>query len=187
MPMILWFRHLPQKSMDLSEWTPFIQNYWYRKHYMKFVYLLQIIILSIPYFFNLGFTDIKIFLLIIIGFLVFIIHECLHLLVINKKGDISVTFTGIFFWINTNAILSKVRFWVFMSLPFFVLSVVPVILSFYVLGNIKLILIYIGWFNTLISSSDIINSFLISIKPKNTVFCRGYYQKNNNDRQIKFV
>jgi hypothetical protein len=174
--MIIWFRHLPQKRMDLSEWTPFIQNNWYRKHYMKFVYLLQIIIFLIPHFFTTGFTNINIFLLSIIGILVFIIHECLHILVINKKGDISLTFSGIFFWLNTNAILSKVRFWVFMSLPLIVLSVVPVIISFYVIGNIKLILLFVSWLNTLISSSDIINSILISIKPKNTVFCRGYYR-----------
>lgn len=174
--MIIWFRHLPKESMDLSEWTPFIKNNWYQKHFMKFVYLLQIIIFLIPYFFSTGFTNINTFLLIIIGIIVFILHECLHLLVINKKSDISLTFSGIFFWINTNAILSKVRFWVFMSLPFIVFSVVPVIISFYVSGNIKLILLFISWFNTLISSSDIINSFLIAIKPKNTVFCRGYYR-----------
>ncbi|ANC79138.1 hypothetical protein ABE65_020945 [Fictibacillus phosphorivorans] len=176
MLIILWFRHLPQKSMDLSEWIPFIQNNWYRKHYMKFVYLLQIIIFLIPHFFTTGFTSINLFLLILIAILVFIIHECIHILVINKKGDISLTFSGMFFWLNTNAILNKVRFWVFMSLPFIVLSVVPVILSFYVSGNIKLILLFVSWFNTLISSSDIINSFLVAIKPKNTNFCRGYYQ-----------
>ena len=45
--MILWFRHLPKISMDLSEWTPFIQNNWFRKHYLKFVYLLQITIFLI--------------------------------------------------------------------------------------------------------------------------------------------
>jgi Putative zincin peptidase len=174
--MIIWFRHLPHKSMELSEWTPFIQNNWYRKHYMKFVYLLQIMTFLIPHFFTTGFTDINLFLLIILGILVFIIHEWLHILVINNKGDISLTFSGIFFWLNTNAILTKVRFWVFMSLPFIVLSVVPVVISFYALGNIKLILLFVSWFNTLISSSDIINSFLIAIKPKNTIFCRGYYR-----------
>lgn len=176
--MIIWFRPLPQISMDLSEWTPFIQNNWYRKHYMKFVYLLQVIIFLIPQFLNTGFEfrNINTFLLLIIGILVFIIHECIHLLVINKKGDISLTFSGIFFWINTNAILSKARFWIFMSLPFIVLSVVPGIVSFYAAGNLKLILLFVSWINTLISSSDIINSFLIAIKPKNTVYCRGYYR-----------
>ncbi|MCM3616072.1 DUF3267 domain-containing protein [Sutcliffiella horikoshii] len=179
MTMILWFRHLPQTSKDLSEWTPFIHSDWYRKHYMKFVYLLQIIILSIPYFFSKGFTNIHIFLLIITGILVFIIHECIHIFVIHKKGDISLTFSGIFFWINTNAILSKYRFLAFMSFPFLILSVVPVILSFYVSGDVIFILLYIGWLNTLISASDIINSFLIAIKPKNTIFCRGYYRKTH--------
>lgn len=176
--LIAWFRHLPQKNMDLTKWIPFIQNQWYRKHYMKFVYLLQIIIFLIPQFFHLGFTTINLFLLIIMGILVFIIHEYLHIMVINKKGDISLTFSGIFFWLNTNATLTKVRFWVFMSLPFIVLSVVPFMLSFIVFGKIKVILLFISWLNTLISSSDIINSILIAIKPKNTVFCRGYYRIN---------
>ncbi|MFE8699809.1 DUF3267 domain-containing protein [Cytobacillus sp. FJAT-54145] len=176
MHLIIWFRHLPQKSMDLSKWTPFIQNDWFREHYMKFVYLLQIIIFLFPLFFPTGFTKINIYFLIIIGVLVFIIHECLHILVIYKKGDISLTFSGIFFWLNTNAILSKCRFWVFMSLPFILLSVVPVIVSFYVIEDIKSILLFVSWINSLISSSDIINSFLIAIKPKNTVFCRGYYR-----------
>lgn len=180
--MIHWFRHLPKESMNLSEWTPFIQNKWYRKHYLKFVYLLQIIIFLIPIFFNAGFNNINIFFLIIIGILVFIIHECLHILVINKKGDISLTFSGIFFWINTNAILSKARFLVFMSLSFIVLTVLPVFILFYVSGNLKLILLFVCWINTLISSSDIFNSFLIAIKRNDTVFCRGYYRINNIKR-----
>ncbi|WP_081340439.1 DUF3267 domain-containing protein, partial [Bacillus mycoides] len=156
--------------------TPFIQNNWYRKHYMKFVYLLQLIIFLIPYFFETGFNHINIFYLIIIGIFVFIIHECLHILVISKKGDISLTRSGTFFWLNTNAILSKTRFWVFMSLPIIVLSVVPAVMSFYVSGNTKSIILFICWINTFISSSDIYNSFLIAIKPKNSVFYRGYYQ-----------
>ncbi len=143
---------------------------------MKFVYLLQIIIFLIPYFFKIGFTHINIFYLIIIGIFVFIIHECLHILVLNKKGDISLTCSGIFFWLNTNAILSKARFWVFMSLPIIVLSIVPAVMSFYVSGNMKSIMLFICWINTFISASDIYNSFFIAIKPKNSVFCRGYYQ-----------
>ncbi|HDR8171965.1 DUF3267 domain-containing protein [Bacillus cereus group sp. RP37] len=162
--------------MDYSEWTPFIQNNWYQKHYMKFVYLFQIIIFMIPYFFETSFTHINIFYLIIIGILVFIIHECLHILVISKKGDISLTFSGIFFWLNTNATLSKIRFWVFMSFPVIALSVVPAMMSFFASGNIKSILLFICWINTFISASDIYNSFLIAMKPKNSFFCRGYYQ-----------
>ncbi|HDX9667832.1 DUF3267 domain-containing protein [Bacillus cereus] len=162
--------------MDYSEWTPFIQNNWYQKHYMKFVYLFQIIIFMIPYFFETSFTHINIFYLIIIGILVFIIHECLHILVISKKGDISLTFSGIFFWLNTNATLSKIRFWVFMSFPVIALSVVPAMMSFFVSGNIKSILLFICWINTFIFASDIYNSFLIAMKPKNSFFCRGYYQ-----------
>ncbi len=172
--MMLWFKQLPQLNLDSTVWTPFIKNTWFREHYMKFVYLLQVFLLFIPPIFSTGISQIHTFALILTGFLVFILHEFLHILVIKKNGDISLTFSGIFFWINTNAVLSKCRFWVFMSLPFIVLSVVPFILSFYVSGDLKLILLFISWFNTLISASDIINSFLIALKPKNTLFCRGY-------------
>lgn len=173
---MIWFRDLPQISMDLSEWTPFIQNKWYRQHYMKFVYLLQFIIFMLPYFFGTGFTHINVFYLIIIGIFVFLIHESLHILVVNKKGDISLTFSGVFFWLNTDAILSKTRFWIFMSLPFIALSVVPAAMSFYVSGEIKSIILFVCWINSIISASDIYNSFLIAIKPKNSIFYRGYYQ-----------
>lgn len=176
--IINWFRHLPQISMDWSEWTPFIQNNWYRKHYMKFVYLLQIIIFMIPFFFETSFTHINISFLILMGIFVFLIHECLHIVVIYKQGDISLTFSGIFFWLSTNAILSKTRFWIFMSLPIIVLSIVPAVMSFYESGDLKAILLFVCWINAVISSSDIYNSFLIASKPKKTVFCRGYYLVN---------
>lgn len=178
--MIIWFRHLPQISMDLVEWTPFIKNDWFRKNFMKFVYLLQIIIFLMSLFFDVWSVPIDTFALILIGIFVFIIHESLHIVVINKKGDISLTFRGIFFWLHTNAVLSKTRFWIFMSLPLIGLSVVPAIVSFYVSGNIKSILLFVSWINLWISSSDIINSFLIVIKPKNSVFCRGYYRVEKN-------
>ncbi|WP_430352240.1 DUF3267 domain-containing protein [Viridibacillus arvi] len=178
--MIIWFRHLPQISMDLVEWIPFIKNNWFRKHFMKFVYLLQITILLMSLFFDAWSVPINTFALILIGIFVFIIHESLHIVVINKKGDISLTFRGTFFWLHTNAVLSKMRFWIFMSLPLIGLSVVPAIVSFYVSGNIKSILLFVSWINLWISSSDIINSFLIVIKPKNSVFCRGYYRVEKN-------
>ncbi|MED3281247.1 metalloprotease family protein, partial [Bacillus thuringiensis] len=62
----------------------------------------------------------------------------------------SLTFSKRFFGLNTNAVLSKTRFWVFMSLPIIVLSVVPAMMSFFVSGNIKSILLFICWINTFI-------------------------------------
>ncbi|UII57891.1 DUF3267 domain-containing protein [Cytobacillus spongiae] len=162
--------------MDLSEWTPFIQKEWFRHHFMKLVYLLQFIILLIPSFLPTEFTSLSIVILILIGILTFIIHESLHFLVIYRKGDMSLTFSGIFFWIHTNATLSKARFLIFMSLPFIALSVVPVLLSFFVTDHVKILLLFVGWLNALISASDLINSILIMIKPANSVFCRGYYR-----------
>nr|WP_240515881.1 metalloprotease family protein [Bacillus cereus] len=70
-------------------------------------------------------------------------------------GDISLTCSGIFFWLNTNAILSKAKFWIFMSLSIIVLSVIPAIISSFVSGNIKSILLFVCWINAIISASDI--------------------------------
>ncbi|CAH1226713.1 hypothetical protein PAECIP111891_05980 [Paenibacillus allorhizoplanae] len=64
---------------------------------MKFVYLLQVITFMIAYCFGGWLPHINTFALILIGIFVFIIHETLHIIVINKKGDISLTFSGIFF------------------------------------------------------------------------------------------
>lgn len=172
---ILWFRHLPKISMDLEEWTPFIKNDWFRQHYMKFVYLLQIIIILMSNFLYPWFSSVNIFYLILIGILTFIVHELLHIVVVKKKGNISLTFRGIFFWLHTDAVLSKTRFWIFMSLPFIVLSVMPAIATFFVSGNSKSILLFVSWINLWISSADIINSFLILLKPKKSIFYRGYY------------
>ncbi|TQR15683.1 DUF3267 domain-containing protein [Psychrobacillus vulpis] len=175
--MIFWFQNLPKISLDLSEWKPFIKNIWFRKHYMKFVYLLMVTFFLVPYwFFGGNFNHMTNFPLILIIVLVFLIHEALHILVINNKGDISLTFRGIYFWLNTNAILSKKRFLVFMSLPFIVLSVIPAITSFFVSGDSKALILFISWFNLIISSSDIVNSILILLKPNKSVFYRGYYR-----------
>lgn len=175
--MILWFRHLPQPSLDFSEWKPFIGNAWFRKHYMKFVYLLMAAsFLGLYWFFKGSFIHLTNFPLLLIVVLVFIIHEALHMLVINKKGDMSLTFKGIYFWLNTNAILSKKRFFIFMSLPFIGLSVIPAIASFFVAEEIKALLLFVSWFNLIISASDIVNSVLILVKPNDSLFCRGYYR-----------
>ncbi|MCM3638874.1 DUF3267 domain-containing protein [Sporosarcina luteola] len=179
--MILWFRQLPQPRLDLSEWKPFIENAWFRKHYMKFVYLLMAAFFLGPYWFCKGsFTHMTKFSILFIVILVFVSHEALHILVINKKGDMSLTFKGIYFWLNTNAVLSKKRFWIFMSLPFIVLTIIPAITSFYVSGDFKALILFVSWFNLIISASDIVNSFLILIKPNSSVFCRGYYRIKEN-------
>lgn len=188
--MIMWFRNLPSTDIDFSKWEPFIKNPWYRKHYMKFVYLLMISILLAP---NLLGTNIlydllestKIQMSKVVGYMllilvipiIFIIHELLHLIVIYNNGNISITFSGIF-WINTDATLSKARFWLFMSLLIIILSIVPSITSLFLTGLMKTIMLYISWINLIISSSDIFNTILILMKPNNSVFCRGYYRNN---------
>ncbi|WP_262381005.1 DUF3267 domain-containing protein [Bacillus infantis] len=174
--MIHWFRHLPQLHMNSLVWIPFIQNSWFREHFMKFAYSLQIVVFLVPGLMGGLFSGIPLYMLILIGIAVFIVHEILHIVTVYKKGDISLTFSGTFFWLNTNAILSKRRFLVFMSLPFVGLSVVPAIAALFVSGEMQTLLLFVSWINFILSAADIINSFLIAIKPKGAVFSRGYYR-----------
>lgn len=192
--MIYWFRSLPQDNRDFSVWIPFIQNSWFRRHYMKFVYLLMGITFLAPGMYGrqsfsrensvaiaehlqdsqMALVVSKLTLILIVA-TIFIIHEILHILVVYKE-DISLTFSGIFFWLNTNAVLSKTRFWLFMSLPVIVLSALPAIASIFLSGYAKSFMVFICWVNLIISSSDLFNSLLILMKPNHAIFCRGYYR-----------
>jgi hypothetical protein len=138
----------------------------------------MVVFFLVPISFGASLTQLTNFPLLLIIVVVFVIHEALHMIVINKKGDMSLTFKGIYFWLNTNAILSKKRFWIFMSLPFIGLTVIPAIASFFVSGELKALLLFISWFNLIISSADIVNSILILLKPNNAMFCKGYYRVN---------
>lgn len=66
-------------------------------------------------------------------------------------------------------------YFVFMSLPFIGLTIVPAILYIFLSGELKDIVVYIAWVNAIIAGADIINSVLIAIKPNNSLFYRGYY------------
>ena len=172
--MIYFFKPLPANDMDFSDYKPFIQNEWFRKNFMKFVYVLQLLLILLSIAF--GVWDFSNWFIKIIVFgATFTCHELLHILAVYKKGDISLTRAGIFFWLNSSAIMSKKRFLFFMILPFTVLTVIPLFLLFLTDGYLFRILRYIVWVNAIISGSDIINSLLIALKPSHAKFCRGYY------------
>jgi len=174
MSKFYFMKPLPPSDMDFSRYKPFIRNEWFRKHFMKFVYALQamLVFMSVA----LGVWDFSGWLTKISIFVVtFICHELLHIVVVCRIGDISLTHSGIFFWLNSNAIMSKRRFWLFMSLPLIVLTFVPMILLLVADGWMFEILRYIAWINAIIAGSDIINSVLIALKPSRARFCRGYY------------
>lgn len=143
---------------------------------MKFVYVFLFLVLSIPFQMELGFSKLNISFLILIGISTFIVHEWLHIVTVYNKGDMSLTFTRVFFWLHTNAVLSKPRFFLFMSSPFILLSIIPGLLSFFTSGEFQIILLFICWINTLYSASDIFNSVLILKKPQNSKFLRGFYK-----------
>ena len=71
--------------------------------------------------------------------------------------------------------MSKKRFWLFMTLPLLVLTLIPIFVLPFISGVTFEVLMYILWINTIIAGSDIINSILIAMKPANVKFCRGYY------------
>ncbi|UTR07727.1 DUF3267 domain-containing protein [Alkalihalobacillus sp. LMS6] len=171
--MIVWFKHLPEISMDTAEWKPVITNSWFRTHFMKFVYTLQVLFLLSSYFLSLSIPTVY---LVLIAISVFIVHEIIHILVVYKKGDISLTFSQFFFWLHTNATLSKSRFWWFMTLPFILLTALPLIVSFFVPSDLRGIFLFISWFNAIVSASDLFNSVLIALKLRGSEFCRGGYR-----------
>lgn len=172
--MFCLFKPLPSSDMDFSNYFPFIKNVWFRKHFMKFVYILQVVLVFISLL--LGVWNFANWLTkSIIFIMVFILHELLHILVIYKIGDISLTYSERFFWLNSNAIMSKKRFWMFMTLPLLVLTIIPMFFLPLTSGFAFDLLMYILWINAIIAGSDIINSILIAIKPSNAKFCRGYY------------
>lgn len=172
--MIYFFKPLPPSDMDFTDYQPFIKNEWFRKHFMKFVYVLQLVLVVVSIILGVwNFSNW--FIKIIIFSMVFIIHELLHVLVVYRIGDISLTHSGIFFWLNSSAIMSKKRFWLFMTLPLLVLTIIPILLLPLVGDFVFKVLEYILWINAIIAGSDIINSILIAIKPSNAKFCRGYY------------
>jgi len=108
---------LPEGKIDTTDWKPFIKNQWFRNNFMYFVYCLQAVFLISSIIFGVWHfsnTFIKVGLFIC----TYVIHELLHMIVIYKAGDISITHSGIFLWITSGAVPGKLQFFVFMSLPF---------------------------------------------------------------------
>lgn len=173
---MLYFRKtLPENSVNMDNWKPFIKNQWFRNHFMYFVYCLQITLLIFSIIFGIWhFSNIFIKLCLFIA--TYIIHELLHIIVIYKSGDISITHSGIFLWITSEAVLNKLRFFIFMSLPFFALTIVPAVLSIILSGELKNGIVYIAWVNAIIAGADIINSVLIAVKPNNSFFYKSHYK-----------
>ena len=179
-------RPLPPDEVDLSGWQPFIHNERFRERFMLYVYALQATLIVLSAFLGVWrvFT-LAVRVLLFCG--VYIIHELLHLTVIWRTGDISITHSGIFLWITPGATLSKRRFWLFMSLPLLVLTIVPLpllLLGRETLGETAFDLTkYSVCVNSIIAGADIINSILIMIKPRKAVFRRGFYTVPNTKEE----
>ena len=177
--MFYFFKPLPPNDIDHTIYRPFIKNKWFRKNYMKFVYALQLTLIFFSI--ELGIWNFANWIIQTIVFIVvFLCHELLHIVVVYKIGDISLTHSGIFFWLNSNATMSKKRFWLFMSLPLLVFTIIPLFFLPLLDGFIFEMIVYIIWINAIIAGSDIINSLLIAIKPSRSKFYRGYYTIEND-------
>lgn len=173
--MFYWMKPLPDCEIDFSEYKPVIENEWFRKHFMSFVYVIQGIILCGSMILGVWKFS-NIFIKTLVFIFVFLVHELLHISVIWRIGDISMTHSGIFFWLNSAAKMSKLRFYLFMSLPIWLLTILPTIIAINVQGNLFLYARYIAWINTIIAGSDILNSIVILTKPRNSIFFRGFYK-----------
>lgn len=174
--MIKWVTKLPETEIDTNEYKPFIKNQWFRKHYMWFAYALMFLLILPVSLLTTSMNDIPFLLRLGMIIPVFLIHELLHVLVVFRIGDIYLTHSGLFFWLRSDAHMSKIRFLIFMSLPFLALSVLPLVIKLFYTGPLVPYISYIAWINSIMASSDILNSMLILIKPRNSVFWRGYYK-----------
>ena len=173
--MFYWMKPLPKADINYNEYKPFIRNSWFRQYFMCFVYLLQTVLVILSIFLGVWkFANAIIKLALFLT--VYLIHELLHISVIWRIGDISLTHSGIFFWLNSGAKMSKIRFLLFMSMPLLVLTIVPIIIALFSDGPVCQYMSYIAWVNAIIAGADIINTFLIIIKPRNSVFYRGFYK-----------
>lgn len=171
--MIYFMKPFPEEKVDITGYQRFIKNDWFNKNFMYFVYALQAMLLVLPFLFGWQFSKLPIRLVAGIG--TFLVHELLHILVVFRGGDISITHSGIFFWIHSNAVMSKGVFWLFMTLPFLVLTIVPLVTLPFVSGFWFELLLFVAWLNAIIAGADILNSVLILLKPRKAKFYRGYY------------
>lgn len=171
--MLYFMKPFPEEKVDVTGYTRFIRSDWFNKNFMYFVYGLQAMLLLVPFLFGWTFSSLPV--RILAGISTFLVHELLHILVVFRKGDISITHSGIFFWIHSNAVMSKGQFWFFMTLPFLVLTVVPLLALPFVSGFWFDLLLFVAWLNAVIAGADILNSVLILFKPKKAKFYRGYY------------
>lgn len=84
---------LPGKEAESETWIPLRDKEWLRKYFMVFVYILQSILLVASM--KLGIWnrfDIRVTLALLV--FVFLMHELLHIAVVYRAGDISLTYHG---------------------------------------------------------------------------------------------
>ena len=173
--MLYWMKPLPEADIDYEKYKPFISNNWFRQNFMYFVYLLQVFLVTLSISFGVWKFS-NAFIKLIVFLMVYLVHELLHISVVWRIGDISLTHSGIFFWLNSSAKMSKIRFLLFMSMPLLILSFIPMIIALFSDGFVYRYMRYIAWINAIIAGADIINTVLIIIKPRNSVFYRGFYK-----------
>ena len=173
--MIHWVKTMPPAKGDLTGYRPFIRNDWFRRHYMVFTYSLMAV-LTVLAFLTCRCGEISLLMRYLLPVAVFLVHELLHILVVYRIGELYMTHSGIYFWLQSDAKMRKGRYWVFMSLPLIMLTFVPAMALLWVSGPARQYLEYIAWANAIIAGSDIINSVLILLKPRDSVFYWGYYR-----------
>lgn len=142
--MIYLFKPLPVDKIDISDWKTFREPIWIKKNFMKFVYILQVILILTSVYcgvwnmLNFG-SQILIFVL------TFILHELLHIIIVCRLGDVSLTYhVGIFLWLTPSAVMTKKRYLLYMVLPFTILTLSFSIIGFFMTGITRDIFIFIA-------------------------------------------
>ena len=176
--MIYIGKEIPELNIDRSVYKPFIRNAWFRRNYMFFAYGLMIFLFFIAFIMGRLRIGSIVIRLAIFG-VVYVVHELLHIVTICSKGDIYLNHSGIYLWLTPDIALPKGEFWLFMTMPLLILTVFTGVLSFITSDDIAMYLKYIAWINAVIAGSDIINSVLIALEPRDSIFNRGYIKKHH--------
>ena len=88
--MFYWMKPLPEADIDYEKYKPFIRNNWFRQNFMYFVYVLQVTLVILSILLGVWkFSNILIKLALFL--LVYLVHELLHISVVWRVGDISLT------------------------------------------------------------------------------------------------
>lgn len=169
-------------AVDHSSWKLIVENKFFRFHQNKIYVILSLLLYVI---FGWGIRLSNPAFLLITAALVFGVHELVHVFSGGgfKKVSFNLNIKSLILFSMPKGIQTKGRRAVYILAPLVVLTVFPVIISFFCgIPGISEILINVAIINLLISPVDIINGVMVLAKPGKSLFLNSkYYPPQGSD------